>query len=56
MTKKILHPNHSKVPENFCRLPDGYGIVKVGVSGTADTEHVSLDGFEKAKEHFKLIT
>ncbi len=50
MTKRPLHPNHSKVPENFCRLPDGYGVVKIGVSGTADTTRSGLDVFEKAKE------
>lgn len=50
MAKKILHPNHIAVPRNFCRLPDGYGVVKIGVSGTADTTHTGLDAFEKAKE------
>jgi len=50
MAKRPLHPNHSKVPENFCRLPDGYGVIKIGVSGTADTAHSGLDVFEKAKE------
>jgi len=50
MAKKILHPNHTAVPRNFCRLPDGYGVVKIGVSGTADTTHTGLDAFEKAKE------
>lgn len=50
MFKKTLHPNHAKVPQNFCRLPDGYGIVKIGVSGSADTTFSGLDAFEKAKE------
>jgi uncharacterized protein (TIGR00725 family) len=50
MTKKVLHPNHAKVPENFCRLPDGYGVVKICVSGSADTTYSGLDAFEKAKE------
>ncbi len=50
MIKKILHPNHTAVPRNFCRLPDGYGVVKIGVSGAADTKHSGLDAFEKGKE------
>lgn len=50
MMKKMLHPNHSAVPQNFCRLPDGYGVIKVGVSGAADTTYAGLDAFEKAKE------
>ena len=49
MSKKILHPNASLVPKNFCRLPDGYGVVKIGVSGAAETGHAGLDAFEKAK-------
>ncbi|MDB5188229.1 MAG: hypothetical protein JWO50_749 [Candidatus Kaiserbacteria bacterium] len=47
--KKPIHPNHVTVPRNFCRLPDGYGVVKVGVSGSADLSHNSLDTFEIAK-------
>ena len=50
MAKKVLHPNHTKMPLNFCRLPDGYGIVKIAVSGAAETGHCGLDAFEKAKE------
>ncbi len=50
MTKKILHPNHTAVPKNFCRLPDGYGVVKICVSGAAETGHCGLDAFDKAKE------
>src|SRR3954471_20369836 len=50
MAKKVLHPNAAKVPRNFCRLPDGYGVVKIGVSGAADTGYCGLDAFEKAKE------
>ncbi len=45
----MLHPNHAAVPQNFCRLPDGYGVVKIGVSGAADTQYSGLDAFEKAK-------
>jgi uncharacterized protein (TIGR00725 family) len=48
--KKLVHPNHAAVPLNFCRLPDGYGVVKIGVSGAADTTYAGLDAFEKAKE------
>lgn len=50
MGKRILHPNHTAVPLNFCRLPDGYGVVKIGVSGAADTKYAGLDAFEKGKE------
>lgn len=50
MVRKVLHPNHSAVPKNFCRLPDGYGVVKIGVSGAAETGYCGLDAFEKAKE------
>ncbi len=48
--KRILHPNHVAVPRNFCRLPGSYGVVKVCVSGAADTGYCGLDAFEKAKE------
>ena len=50
MAKKIMHPNHTAVPRNFCRLPDGYGVVKIGVSGAAETGNAGLDAYEKAKE------
>ena len=50
MGKKVLHPNHTKVPLNFCRLPDGYGVIKIGVSGAAETGACGLDAYEKAKE------
>ncbi len=49
MARKKLHPNHSQVPKNFCRLPDGYGVVKIGVSGAAETGYSGLEAFEKAK-------
>ena len=55
MFKKSLHPNHAAVPQNFCRLPDGYGVVKIGVSGAADTTFSGLDAFEKAKELGRAI-
>lgn len=48
--KRIVHPNHIAVPRNFCRLPNGYGVVKVCVSGAAETGYCGLDAFEKAKE------
>jgi uncharacterized protein (TIGR00725 family) len=50
MKKRIIHPNHAAVPLNFCRLPDGYGVVKIAVSGAAETAFSGLDAFEKAKE------
>ncbi len=50
MAKRPLHPNHQKVPQNFCRLPNGYGVTKIGVSGSADTTYFGLDVLEKAKE------
>jgi hypothetical protein len=50
MSKKILPPNHAAVPLNFCRLPNGYGVVKICVSGAAETGHCGLDAFDKAKE------
>ncbi|MDO8514264.1 MAG: hypothetical protein Q7S50_01850 [bacterium] len=50
MAKRILHPNHTAVPLNFCRLPDGYGVVKIGVSGAAEAGACGLDAYEKAKE------
>lgn len=50
MGKRILHPNHTKVPNTFCRLPDGYGIVKLCVSGAAETSMCGIGAYEKAKE------
>ena len=50
MSKRNLHPNHIAVPQNFCRLPDGYGVVKIAVSGAAETGACGLDAYEKAKE------
>ena len=47
---KAIHPNHVTPPKNFCRLPNGYGVVKIGVSGSAETAHSGLDAYEKAKE------
>ncbi|QQG38177.1 MAG: hypothetical protein HYS26_01315 [Candidatus Kaiserbacteria bacterium] len=48
--RKIIDPNHMAVPRNFCRLPQSYGVVKICVSGAADTGYCGLDAFEKAKE------
>lgn len=50
MSKRISNPSHTAVPRNFCRLPNGYGVVKICVSGAAETGHCGLDAFEKAKE------
>ena len=50
MVKRPIHPNHTAVPRNFCRIPDGYGVVKIGVSGAAETGHCGLDAYEKARE------
>ncbi len=55
MSKRNLHPNHTAVPQNFCRLPDGYGVVKIGVSGAAETGACGLDAYEKAKELGRAI-
>lgn len=49
-SRRAIHPNHVAVPRNFCRLPSSYGVVKICVSGAADTGHCGLDAFEKAKE------
>ncbi|NBV77428.1 hypothetical protein EBR66_04670 [bacterium] len=48
--KRIPHPNHTAVPKNFCRLPSGYGVVKIGVSGSADTTYYGMEALEKGKE------
>lgn len=38
------------MPKKLCRLPDGYGVVKIGVSGSAELGHLGLGVFERAKE------
>ncbi|MDP3646137.1 MAG: hypothetical protein Q8R25_03545 [bacterium] len=48
--KKFINPRHTEVPKNFCRLPNGYGVVRIAVSGSADTSINGLDAYEKAKE------
>lgn len=48
--RKPLHPNHIAVPKNFCRIPNGYGVVKICVSGAAETGHCGIDALEKGKE------
>lgn len=48
--KKPIHPNHTQPPRNFCRVPNGYGVIKICVSGAAETGHCGLDAFEKAQE------
>lgn len=47
---KIVHPNHVAPPKNFCRLPNGYGVIKIGVSGTAETQPFGLEVLDRAKE------
>ncbi len=47
---KIIHPNHVAPPKNFCRLPNGYGVIKIGVSGTADMAPFGLEALNRAKE------
>lgn len=49
-SKRMMHPNHVAVPRNFCRLPGGFGVVKICISGAAETGYCGLDAFEKAKE------
>jgi len=46
---KVIHPNHVSVPKNFCRLPNGYGVIKIGVSGTADMTTFGLEALTIAK-------
>jgi uncharacterized protein (TIGR00725 family) len=50
MSKRIMHPNHVAVPRSFCRLPGSYGVIKICVSGAAETGYCGLDAFEKSKE------
>lgn len=47
---RVIDPRHRASPGNFCRLPSGYGVIKICVSGAAETGHCGLDAFEKAKE------
>ncbi len=48
--KRVLHPSHTAMPQTFCRVPSGYGVVKVCVSGAAETGYCGLDAFDKARE------
>src|SRR3990167_521610 len=50
MAKGFGSNSRSSIPDNLCRLPSGYGVVKICVSGAADTGYCCLDAFEKAKE------
>ena len=50
MAARIMNPDHQAVPQTLRRLPNGYGVIKIAVSGSADTTHYGLDVFEKAKE------
>lgn len=47
---KVIHPNHVAPPKNFCRLPNGYGVVKIGVSGTADAGPFGLKVLDTGRE------
>jgi uncharacterized protein (TIGR00725 family) len=47
---EFINPKHTASPVNLCRVPSGYGVVKVCVSGAAETGHCGLDAFDKAKE------
>jgi len=47
---KVIHPNHVAPPKNFCRLPNGYGVVKIGVSGTADAGPFGLKALDAGRE------
>jgi uncharacterized protein (TIGR00725 family) len=47
---KFINPKHVAPPSNLCRFPSGYGVVKICVSGAAETGHCGLDAFEKARE------
>lgn len=49
MSRRI-NPQHTQPPEHFCRVPSGYGVVKICVSGAADTGYCGLDAFDKARE------
>lgn len=50
MRKHHIDPRHTRVPQQFCRLPNGYGVVRIAVSGAADTTYSGISAFEKAKE------
>jgi hypothetical protein len=50
MTARTIDPNHTALPKKLCRLSDGYGVVKIGVSGSAELGHLGLGVFERAKE------
>src|SRR3989338_3173215 len=50
MAKGFGSNSRSSIPDNLGRLPSGYGVVKICVSGAADTGYCGLDAFEKAKE------
>lgn len=47
---KYINPKHIAPPGNFCRFPSGYGVVKICVSGAAETGNCGLDAFDKARE------
>ncbi|MDO8482008.1 MAG: hypothetical protein Q7S75_02915 [bacterium] len=47
---KFINPKHIAPPSNLCRIPSGYGVVKVCVSGSAELGRYGLDVLEKARE------
>ncbi|MDO8561868.1 MAG: hypothetical protein Q7S05_03520 [bacterium] len=47
---KFMNPKHVASPNSLCRLPSGYGVVKVCISGAAETGHCGLDVLDKARE------
>ncbi len=50
LSRRTIHPAHTVPPKHLTRFRSGYGVVKICVSGAADTGHCGLDAFEKAKE------
>lgn len=50
LSARGAEPAGKVMADDFCRLPSGYGIVKICVSGAAETGYCGLDAFEKAKE------
>ena len=48
--KQFLPPNHTKVPQHFSRLPQGYGVLKIAIASSSESGQYGLDAYEKAKE------
>ena len=47
---KFMNPKHMAPPGKLSRFPSEYGIIKICVSGAAETGHCGLDAFDKARE------